>query len=138
MKIQATNEKNNCSALAISIITGKPYSEAYAILKSLCKKDSDFTNKALMAEAINLLGFRCRFLVYIERRAIIDAYPGVHKNLKSISTRHPEKFKKAWEGVGDCLLFSGRHVSAYKDGEVQGLAKGCAKKVTEIWRVTKD
>lgn len=70
----------------------------------------------------------------IDPRSLIRQYPGVHKTLGSVTSRHPKRFYKVFE--------DGIYVLVFKDGAAvvnRGIIEGhyanrCARAI-EIYRV---
>lgn len=131
---RAQGEDNDCTVKAISVVTGVSYEEAHAALKAAGRKDGRGTHRINQVHALASLGYK---MVRIPTRSIIEAYPGVHRNLQSVTTHHPERFSDAWADMPPCLLYSNRHVSAFRDGELHDWAKGRALRCYEVMRVVK-
>lgn len=127
-------EHNDCSVKAVAIVCSVEYSVAHAMLKKHGRVDGKGAWPNQIRAAINELGFK---LVSVSISDIIKQYPGAHKNLKSVTTHHPERFAKVWSGMGNCIIYSYAHVSAFKDGQLHDWAVGKAMRATGIHLVVK-
>lgn len=136
-ELAGANDANACAPLAVSILTRRPLAEILALFEQAGRVKNKATPRAITREVIEGLGWGIRELTAGDRREIIDSYPGVHKNLKNITTHQPARFKKQWDALnlGPCLLFSIGHVSAFENGEVHDWAKGSALRVIGIWEL---
>src|SRR5688572_11021759 len=114
----AFREHNDCAVIAVSIACGVTYETAHAALKAAGRQDRKGTYAHQTVKAIESLGFRVRTWDRKELRSMIDSYPGIHATHKNITTHHPRRFAKAWEGSGNLLLRTQRHILACKDGTV--------------------
>lgn len=130
-------EANNCTQIAVSVATGLPLEEVTALFAAKGRERGARAPRVMTEEVLTELGFKIRKLSFIERRAIIEAYPGVHKGLQSITTHHPERFAKVWGALdfSTAFLFSNGHVSCLKDGAVHDWAKGRALRVIDVWAI---
>jgi hypothetical protein len=137
---RSMNETNDCTVVAISIVCGVSYEVAHNALKTHGRKDRQGAYRGTQLRAIESLGFHVASVYrHHIKEGIIAKYPAPHNTLQSATTHHPERFKKIWGALeSNLLLFTKRHVSAYKDGVVKDWAKGKAKRVEEIWVVRKD
>lgn len=132
-------EWNDCGVKAVALVCGVPYAEAYFKLKRLGRRDRKGTPWAMIRQAINDFGFEIKVWSTFEKRALIESYPGVHKNLQQITTHHPRRFPKAWAPLKEKRLLLGthKHVACFKDGEVIDWTVNSAKRVWLVWEVTK-
>ena len=60
---------------------------------------------------------------YSAIRAFINAYPGRATELKTVTSHHPERFRKVWP-TGRFLMSNGAHILAVVDGENCDWSKG--------------
>ena len=89
------------------------------------------TNLLVLRKALASLGYA---LMQIRDSSFIQTYPGVHKKLRAVTSLHPKRFKKSFEGRN--LLFWGNsHTWAMKDGEVQDWAHTRSLRVNLIWEI---
>lgn len=134
----ATGEHRDCAVVAFQIVTGLTYAESHDALKKAGRKDRKGTYPDTIAQALAAKGFKYRKWTYLEMKAVIESYPGVHSSLKHITTHHPRRFAKAWAEVGfgrKLLMFTDSHVAAYKELEVHDWSQNSARRVTTIWEI---
>lgn len=128
----AMGENNDCAVVAVSIVCNVPYSVAHAALKKAGRKDRHGTFPYQTYAAIESLGKKLRA---VNPREIIDTYPGVHKNLKHVTTHHPRRFSKSFS-QGKVYLFSvRRHILAVKGDTVHDWSINKSKQVLLIFEV---
>lgn len=131
-------EHNDCAVKAVAFAAGVGYATAHGELKKAGRKNRQGTLCSELERAINALGL---MLVEVDPAEIIETYPGNHKGLKSITTHHPERFKKAWEQQAHrtfMMLVSGNsHILTIKDGEVKDWSAGSAKRCSLLYEVVK-
>lgn len=80
--------------------------------------------------------------------AFIAHYPGGNCNRKRITPLHAERFKDThgWKQAAEhsskpghgVLIYTDRHVAAYKDGVVEDYTNGRSFQVVEVWYVEPD
>lgn len=130
----ARNEHNDCAVIAVALVTGVTYQEAHT---ALAAEGRDYRKGTLMVQthnAIKKLGF------HVERIPLttkIVLYPGIHKNLRNVTTHHPARFNAAWADGHNYLFHIRAHVLAVKNGVVYDWSKGRAMRVRDVYRVTK-
>lgn len=127
-------EANDCSVKAVAVACNVEYSVAHAAMKAAGRQDRKGAYPNMIHAAIISLGYK---VVSIRQQEIIQQYPGVHKNLKSVTTHHPERFRKVWENMGTTLIYTIGHISAFKDGKLHDWAVGRAKRATWVVQVVK-
>jgi len=74
-------------------------------------------------------------LEYVPARYFLDRYPGVHINMKNITTHQPERFAEVWADGCTYILKSKAHVTAIVDGVNHDWTVGRARRVTSVYRV---
>ena len=130
------SETNDCSVIALAIVTGKTYAECHAALKVLGRKERNGTTRFCIENAVELLGFEFE---KIDSAKFISQYPGVHKNLQNVTTFHPARFHKvfqsSWIKNNNYLFYTSNHVSALKDGALQDWAAIRGFKVERIVKI---
>lgn len=131
----AAGDNNDCFPKAIAALTGLDYEVVREAMKAEGRKDGRGTPWHVARAAAKTLGYDIVRSTGFEA-AMIATYPGVHKNLKNITTRHPVRFAKQWAGQS-CLLWSDRHVSAVVDGKMIDWAVNRSKHVMGVYRVVK-
>ena len=128
----AMNENNDCAVVALAIVCNVSYAVAHAELKKLGRKDRKGTFFHHTAQAVKNLG---KSLQYVSARSFIDTYPGVHKNLKHVTTHHPRRFNKCFDPSKTYLFQTRRHILAVKNGETKDWTVNKAKQVVAIHEV---
>ena len=126
-------EANDCTVKAIALACGVEYEEAHTALKTFGRKHGCGTSISIMKKTARMLGFEMK---YIDQDLFIQQYPGCHKNLKSVTTHHPERFNKVWKDGHNYILSCTSHVAAVIDGENCDWTKGRAKRCI-VYRVEK-
>lgn len=134
---QEHRERNDCMVKALTILTGLPYATVHAALTAAGRKQGEGTYWDTTFAAVDALGFKLEALPYKELREIIQTYPGAHKGLQNITTRHPVRFAKQWANM-DALMFDCRsHVAAFKDGQLHDWSRNRAMQVKRLLRLVK-
>jgi len=130
------NETSDCAIKAIAITTGTPYKEVHARAAALGRKNGEGTHWHIITRIIHDLGHE---LKTTKPADFINQYPGVHKNLKSVTTHHPARFNKVWRD-GKMYIFNcrgGHHVAAVVNGELHDWTVGTASRCIGIYEVVK-
>lgn len=128
------NENNDCTVIALAAVTGVTYDEAHAACRAQGRKNGKGLLRSSMHQALRSLGFET---LVVKRAEIIAKYPGNHKNLGSVTTHHPARFKSVWRDGNNYLLHQKGHVSACVNGELQDWAVGRMKRVQLVCKVQK-
>lgn len=130
-------EKRDCMPKALTLLTGLPYDVVNDALIKAGRKPRKGTHWHVVHEAMSMLGYKLEPLGSAYIRSIIDQYPGGHKTLHNITTRHPQRFPKAWADREPLLFDVGRHVAAFKDGVLHDWSCNRALRVDQLYRVVK-
>jgi hypothetical protein len=128
---RALGEKNDCCVVTLAAAGDIPYEQAHAMLKKRGRRNGRGANGRDVLAALRELGFA------VERvpvREMIDRYPGVHRNLKNVTTHHPRRFPAAWRGKSYVMMVRA-HILAVVDGEVQDWTVNRAKQAQELYEV---
>lgn len=128
------NETNDCSVKAVAAVVGCEYMIAHEAMKEQGRKNRRGAMTWEIQKAVEALG--CKF-ERIPARTFIDRYPGNHKNLKTVTSHHPERFGKVWDDGKTYLLFTRSHVLAVVNGVNHDWSKGRALRAYMILEVTK-
>lgn len=128
------NEANDCSVISVAAATGKPYAWVHAELKKLGRKDRQGTFLCDCLTVIHKAGFTAR---KIEKREIIDLYPGNHKNLQTVTSHHPERFWKVWPAKKTFFCYTAEHFLTIVNGETVCWSKGHALRIKSMYEITK-
>ena len=132
-ELREEGDKNFCSPIAISALTGIPVKEVnqYMLDKGYRKVGRGVYRRHTIA-VMREFGFD---LEIIPRSDFIEQYPKAHRVLKNITTHHPRRFNKVWKNGKKYLLFSEGHVSAVVDGELLDWAVNNSLRVNTIYEV---
>jgi hypothetical protein len=132
------DDRGMCAVIAVSAITGLSPTEAQALLAKHGRKHRCGTPRQVTKKALESLGYKVNThgRSWI-RKNIIANYPGRHTGLLSATTHHPRRFPGAWAKVGDCLMFSRSHVSAFVKGQVDDWAIKHSKQINDLWFIEK-
>ena len=128
------NETNDCAVVALALVASVPYSVAHNALKDAGRKDRKGTFRSEQFAALKALGFDGEI---IPSEDFISRYPGNHKNLKSVTTHHMDRFNKVWEDGKNYLIFTERHVGAVIDGVNHDWTKNKSRRVWSIVEIVK-
>ncbi len=109
-------DKNYCSAIALSLVTGADPEEVWKVLSDLGRvKRRGVPNNMILA-ALRKLGFFC---AEVNPKSIIDTFPKPHCTaLKNLTTHHPRRFPGSFDPGKKYLAFVPGHVLAIMDGKV--------------------
>jgi hypothetical protein len=127
-------ETNDCTVKAIAIVCDVSYKVAHAALKKAGRKNRKGAYVSDQRRAVKELGFE---MVRVDRSFFIDRYPGNHKNLKSVTTHHMQRFWKVWCDGDTYLIYTSRHVGAVINGVNHDWTKGRAMRACNIYRIVK-
>jgi len=134
--IAAAGDENACFPAAIALLTGLELPVVLQAFSEAGRKTGQATPWGIAREAVKALGYKMVRKDYIWTRSIIESYPGVHKTLQNITTRHPVRFAKQWEGQ-TCLLHVDGHVAAVVDGRILDWSANRAKRVIAAYDIVK-
>jgi hypothetical protein len=130
------NEKGDCAVKALVLLTGLPYAQVNQALIEGGRKPRRGTQWWVMDRGLEILGFkREKIDGWIEK--MIASYPGGHSRMAHITTHHPRRFKKQWQGVEPLLLDCSRHVAAFKDGVVHDWTINQSMRVNNVFRIVR-
>lgn len=127
-------ERNDCTVKALALACDIPYEQAHAEMAATGRKNGRGHYYFSLNKAIQAHG---KTLVKIDPEEFIAKYPKPHFNLKSVTTHHPDRFKKVWKDGNTYLFYTTRmaHVCVIKDGEMIDWTKGRAMRCDSIYRV---
>lgn len=134
---EASQERENkdCSVKAIAISCGVHYKDARKALANEGRKNGKGAYTHQILNAAKALG---RTATKVDVRKFIDKYPGVHSNLKSITTHHPERFHDVWEDGKTYLAFTSNHVLAIVNGVNHDWTVTRQKRITALYVINQD
>jgi hypothetical protein len=128
--------KRDCAVVAVSIATGRPYEECLNVMTKHGRRPGHGTPMAVTNAAMNELGFELTKLSWIKLMEIIKGYPGVHSNLKNVTSHHPRRFPGAFDHLGPVFMMrSNGHISTVKNGVNEDWSQNSALRVIEIYVV---
>lgn len=129
------NEKDDCAVIALAAAAQCSYADAHAALKRAGRKDRDGTYLGQVENALETFGLKLRRLSETEKDAKVLQYPGVHKNLKSITTHHPARFPDAWRDGKTYLFMPRGHFTLIRNGVNHDWSKGHSLRAISIFEV---
>jgi hypothetical protein len=133
------NEINDCAVKAVAVACGVDYPVAHAALKAAGRKDRKGASIKTILKAFEALGFAARPWTFKDQKDFIALYPGRAKLLQSITTHHPERFRRVWEDAvtEPTMIFTNGHVAAYRDGKIHDWSRGRALRAWAVCSITK-
>lgn len=135
-QIVASGDENACFHAAIAVLSELSFDVVQKAFAEAGRKNGKGTPFAVAIEACKALGFELKKLPTKWELDMIYSYPGVHKNLKNITTRHPVRFAKAWAGQSVMLHVNG-HVAAVKDGKMHDWTINRSMHVIAVYKLVK-
>lgn len=129
---RAFGENKDCSVKAVALAAGVTYAEAHAAMKAQGRKDRKGAYNDQINKAVESFGKK---LVRINLRSKIDQYPGVHKNLRNVTTFHPARFPKAWEDNKTYIAYISGHVLTIINGKTVDWTASRAKQIYAMYEV---
>ncbi len=124
-------DRGFCVPLALTILTGLPPEVVSEALERHGRKKGEGTSGITKKRALFDLGFE---LVHVDPRSIINNYPGVHRKLRHVTSKHMTRFPEAFRGRS--LYFSnGSHAWTCLDGEPQDWSHNRSLRATWIFRL---
>lgn len=128
----AHGEKNDCSVKAVALVCGVSYETAHAAMAAQGRKQGRGASTTSIELAVIALGKQVEL---VNPKHVIAQYPGVHKNLKNVTTHHPARFPSVWKNGGTYLAYIRGHVLAIVDGVVHDWTAGKSKQIYRIREV---
>ena len=132
----SSGDNNDCFPKAIAVLTGLPLADVIKAFAEAGRLTGKGTPWGVAREGVKALGYKLERVDSMWQCRMLESYPGVHKNLKNITTRHPVRFAKQWEGVS-VLMHVNAHVAAVKDGKMHDWSINRSKHVIDIYKVVK-
>lgn len=109
-------EKNDCTVIAVSIVTGRPYDEVHAALARHGREPGKGTNSSVYLAVIREFG--------------CSVIPERHEHCKTVKTA-----ERYLPRHGTFLVRTRGHVLAVRDGKVHDHSRGSCRKVIDILRI---
>jgi hypothetical protein len=125
-------ERNDCAVVAVAAVAGVSYAEAHRALEAQGRRKGQGTYMWQTENALKALGKK---MTQLNLRTFIDQYPGVHRNLKNVTTHHPRRFPKVFDPNKRYLFRTARHILAVMGGEVNDWTVNRAMQVVTIHEV---
>jgi len=125
-------ETNDCSVKAIALAAGVSYNVARDEMAKQGRKPRAGARTHQITSALKALGKQA---ATVHPANFIKQYPGAHKNLRNVTTHHPQRFNKVWADGKTYLLYTPTHVLAVVNGVNHDWTVGRAKRVTYICEV---
>jgi len=129
---KAASENNDCVVKAVALASRTSYEEAHKTCQRNGRKQGKGMHNAEMFRAFEESG------VTLERvfsSDFISKYPGNHKELKSVTTHHPDRFNKVWADGNRYLFHCKGHVAYVEDGVCHDWTRGRSLRVAAIYRI---
>jgi len=127
------HECNDCAVQAVAVVCRVPYEEAHAACKRVGRKDGDGMGVMQINRVVESFGFKVEPVMTWD---MISQYPGVHKNLKNVTTHHPHRFNDVWANGRTYLFYTKRHVAAVVNGDNGDWCRRQSLRANLIYEVT--
>ena len=131
---RSIGENNDCSVLALALLADVPYQEAHKAMADAGRKFKKGTPLSVTYRVYKAMGLK---LTTLTKTEFISQYPGVHKNLKCITSHHPNRFPGVFKQGKKYLCHTGTHAFAIIDGKTMDWSVAKALRVQIIYEVTK-
>lgn len=127
------NETNDCTVVALSVVTGMSYPEAHKAMQAQGRKPGKGSNG--IEKALAAAGFK---LKRVNIQSIIDKFPKPHCDvLKNFTTHHPRRFPGCIDKSKVYMAYTNRHVLGIREGEVRDWSINTSLRVYALWEVEK-
>lgn len=126
------HESRDCAVIAIALVCDSSYEAALALTKKFGRKSNAGLGSTAIIAAIKETGAH---LTKVDPGRIISKYPGVHSNLKHITSRHPSRFHEVWKNGKTYIAFVRKHCFAIIDGENHDWSANRSKHVEELYEI---
>ncbi len=127
-------EKADCAVVAVAAAAGIPYAEAHALMSAEGRKPRRGTPMFITESVMAGLGFK---MVRVPASTFIQRYPKAHQILAGVTTHHPDRFNKIWKDGNTYMFRTRRHILTVRNGINCDWTRGTAKRVEEIYLITK-
>jgi hypothetical protein len=134
MKAKANRygETNDCSVLAIALVTGASYEAAHDALTAVGRDWREGTSVEAIGEALERLGFVI-LRTWTPARLALQA--GLQR--KRVTTADMGLDPDAWEDIPDMIFYVPGHVAAFKNGKVHDWTNDRTAPILEGWEITR-
>jgi hypothetical protein len=132
----AAGDNNDCFPTAIALLTGLDTEAVRKAFADAGRKSGQGTRWGVARAAVGALGYKMERLPIKWKHEMIATYPGVHKNLQNITTRHPARFAAQWAGQNVLLHVNG-HVAAVVNGRMLDWSINRSMHVLDVYKIVK-
>lgn len=132
--VKALSENRDCTVVAVAAACEVSYDVAHDAMTKAGRKPGRGAYVHQTHKAIESFGFK---LERINASVFIAQYPKAHQILRSVTTHHPDRFKKVWKDGHTYLIHCAHHVLTVRDGVNMDWTRGKAMRAVLIYRVTK-
>lgn len=126
------DDDNNCSVLAMVNLLGIEYIEAYKHFKEAGRHDSKGARVSITIEAFKLAGYN---LVKFDSQKIISKYPGNHKTLKHVTSKHPIRFKACFSEEDNYYCSASNHGFSIVKGVTEDWSSNHQLQIKQLYTV---
>lgn len=127
-------ENRDCAVVAASVVTGVPYAEVHRIMAEEGREKGRGTFIQITERTLRRLGYKMKGVLPGD---FIERYPGVHKNLRNVTSHHPRRFNEVWADGKTYLFQSSGHIWAVVNGQNHDWSVNRALRVLWIYEVVK-
>lgn len=126
------NETNDCTVVAVAIVTGKTYPEAHKAMADAGRKRGRGAHCWQYEQALNALGFTWTELFSKWNR---NSTYAKFNQLKSRTIRTVEReLADNWGGV-PCLIKVSGHLLAWNGSKIEDYTQASTRRVQEVWAI---
>jgi hypothetical protein len=115
-------DKNCCVLIAACILTGKSYKEVYDAAQKAGRKKHKGMNGILERDMYKILGYKIVTGMWKNHANRIRKNMPKWYKCDKLTTKQINTFKNSWIDEPDMLIYTNRHVSAYKDKQIHDYA----------------
>lgn len=129
---RTAGETNDCVVKMVAMALRVSYARAHA----LCAEYGREPRRGMFQyQWMKLLQDQGVVLEWVCFRDMIDQYPGVHSNLRNITTHHPARFNKVWDDGHRYIMTTAGHVLYIDHGRTHDWTEGRAFRAQGLWRI---
>ena len=133
--LQEMEDKNFCSPLALSLVTGISVEQAAKMMEEKGRKTGKGTSDFIFEKCLNELGYR---KVIVNTEAIIRKFPRPHCDvLKNLTTHHGRRFPGTFDKDVKYVARTSGHILAIIDGEVKDWSINRSLRIFSLHKVEK-
>ena len=128
-----SGDRGFCVPLAISALTGLDWKKVQKVFLEVGRPKGKGTTLIQVKAALAKLGYE---LEQVDEFSIIRTYPGVHRNLKSITSKHTTRFKESFKGK-KLMMWGRSHTWAVIDGETEDWSHTRSLRANLVFEIVK-